>query len=1278
MPLIRSNHLEDLARQTAGRDQLGELLRRLVYCWLPNRVRGISFLAGDVNNFSGWDGWVHLGKAGSESVDHFSVWQLSAEASAPSKIKRDFKASLEAALPAGWSRSNTTYVAVTLRKLKDRDNLETQLRNTRGNGWADVRIIDAIGLEQWIEKCPAVEGWAGEEFGIGGIRFGESLSRRWSRWSEATVPPITRELMLAGRDTKVIEDGLRFENDRIFAIRTDSPEESIALIRAVIDALPSPARDRLVANSLVVSNDARADEYALQPFRDEMEPLTILVPPAVSYASRLAGAGHRVVMAFGRKDPQARAVLVKRALRSDFEKALTTSMKVAPADATAQARACGSSSSIWRVWNLLGTATPGDQTPAWARDNAVASLVIPAALIRSWDENCQGDKDIVAEFSGREYAKYRDSLQPYGICDDPLFDRAGSVFYIVAPAVAFTLLRPLITPSHLSALERLTKAVFGEIEKDVADIWNAPPDDSPRIKDKPKYSTWLRDGLAETLLGVAFLGQAPLSDALDRVGGGQEFVNRLIRELPGLGSDPRIIASLRDQLPYLAEAAPIPFVEALESLLQGDPVRLQPLFADRGFFGPTFQSGLLWALETLAWSSEYLPRVTMILGQLDDLDPGGNIGNRPINSLREIFLAWHHGTSASIEDRIVALRRLYDRHPNVAWKLLLKLLPHPSDTASPTQEPTWRDFGRSEMPELTNRSLAQSYRSYAELSLDLAEGDLKRQFDLIDAYPQFSDEYRKRLIDMLNASSTHGWAEELLVQTWNTLRKLVAHHRSFENAEWAMKDDDLRPLEELAAKYLPADAISRNKWVLDDQWPDTDFKADDFEGKERDIEKRRRNAVKDILAHDGWSGIYRLIRESKQPYVSAGILADVIDDDTALLAAFDVWAQERTPGQLSAMCSASRVRFHKKGANWTKLLIAHANSDHWPDEVLANALLDYPSVQETFNLVASLNADVERYFWEHCWFNTSQASPETKRFAAEKYILHARAADMLNMVGQNFSDLGVELVLRLIDETIKQLNEQRLPRDGNTFSYHLGNAFKWLRKQPSVNALDVARLEYPFLPLLTGPRHNGDETLTLHKLLSEEPDFFVQVLCDLYKPAIKPRELPVDETAKSKATAAWRLLESWKLVPGLTEVNSIDKEILNTWVTKARALAHEKDRADVGDQHIGKVFYHAPADPTNQRWPPIPILELLEKLESKQIERGFALECVNSRGVTSRAPLAGGDLERGLEAVWLQRARDLGTKWPRAKALFQLIAEDWKDQAKWHDEDAQKMRLRWS
>jgi len=103
-------------------------------------------------------------------------------------------------------------------------------------------------------------------------------------------------------------------------------------------------------------------------------------------------------------------------------------------------------------------------------------------------------------------------------------------------------------------------------------------------------------------------------------------------------------------------------------------------------------TGLYWALETLAWNENYLPRVSVIFGELATIDPGGNWGNRPAESLSTIFLPWLPQTIASLEKRISSINVLIKENLDVAWKLLIKLLPTTSQTSSGTQKPLWRKF----------------------------------------------------------------------------------------------------------------------------------------------------------------------------------------------------------------------------------------------------------------------------------------------------------------------------------------------------------------------------------------------------------------------------------------------------------------------------------------------------------------------------------------------------------------------------------------------------------
>ncbi len=65
---------------------------------------------------------------------------------------------------------------------------------------------------------------------------------------------------------------------------------------------------------------------------------------------------------------------------------------------------------------------------------------------------------------------------------------------------------------------------------------------------------------------------------------------------------------MNETLPLLAEAAPIEFLRRVEQALLSDACPFDEIFAqeDSGIFGRNYMTGLLWALETLAWESDYL------------------------------------------------------------------------------------------------------------------------------------------------------------------------------------------------------------------------------------------------------------------------------------------------------------------------------------------------------------------------------------------------------------------------------------------------------------------------------------------------------------------------------------------------------------------------------------------------------------------------------------------------------------------------------------------------
>src|SRR5207237_10424897 len=92
-----------------------------------------------------------------------------------------------------------------------------------------------------------------------------------------------------------------------------------------------------------------------------------------------------------------------------------------------------------------------------------------------------------------------------------------------------------------------------------------------------------------------------------------------------------------------------------------------------GVFGAACpRSGLLLALEGLAWSPATLPRAALVLAQLAGIEINDNWANKPIHSLESIFRAWMPQTAADHDMRLRVMKLLADRFPKVAWKICIE------------------------------------------------------------------------------------------------------------------------------------------------------------------------------------------------------------------------------------------------------------------------------------------------------------------------------------------------------------------------------------------------------------------------------------------------------------------------------------------------------------------------------------------------------------------------------------------------------------------------------
>ena len=455
------------------------------------------------------------------------------------------------------------------------------------------------------------------------------------------------------------------------------------------------------------------------------------------------------------------------------------------------------------------------------------------------------------------------SLRDASLLPNPPIAQKDGKWKITDRLAAWRETGPRIFDNYLDRFQRLAIRVFREKDPQ----FELAPKDRFMARSRGKtlhHSSILRNGLAETL---ALLGSFPKFLTSASQGKAETTAILTVREILK-EADWIVWASIHDHLPMFAEAAPGEFLSAVENALAKTPSPFSEVFAQEaaGIMGRNYMTGLLWALETLAWSPDYLTRVVVLLGQLAAIDPGGNWANRPANSLADILLPWHPQTLADIPKRISAVRILVNEEPQVGWKLLLALLPQAHSVTSGTRKPTWREFIPKDWNDtITNKDYWDQVIGYADIAVEIATKNRTRLIELIDRIPVIPDPSHTRLLSHLESKEIANLSESDRQPIWEGLVKLAAVHRQYSDAEWAMDSDSVSKIEQIAKRLEPQSPSARHHRLFSGLDFELYEEKGEWEAQERKLDLRRQDAVKEILRDSSIQGLIDFARSVSQP-----------------------------------------------------------------------------------------------------------------------------------------------------------------------------------------------------------------------------------------------------------------------------------------------------------------------------------------------------------------------------------------------------------------------------
>jgi hypothetical protein len=810
---------------------------------------------------------------------------------------------------------------------------------------------------------------------------------------------------------------------------------------------------------------------------------------------------------------------------------------------------------------------------------------------------------------------------------------------------------PRISDEHLNRL----RAVAVEVLKEKDPQFDLEPSEryAAAIYGKvTKHSRSLRKGIAETL---ALLGSDPVALKSCSHGKAEGTAVLAVREILK-DADAILWASLNDCVETLAEAAPSEFLDAVEKSLQKTPSPFPDVFAQEsgGFAGRNYTCGLLWGLEALAWSPDYLSRVTVILGELAALNPGGNWANRPANSLVDIFLPWHPQTCADLPRRKAAIEALLREQTDVGWRLLLALLPTHTGSTSGTYKPRWRNFVPTDW---SNTDVPKDYWDqvsvYAGVILDLAVNDASKLLEVIAYLPSLPPPNGPKLLEHFSSKKIIGLSDKERQPLWEALVTLTAKHHQFPEAKWAMPPDLIKKIEDIANLLAPKESrFNARRLFVERDWALYSHKGS-FEEQEKELSRKREAAVDEILKAGGISAVLDFAREVESPWplgIAFGHIAPETHDNDLL------------PNTLRSEEKALKTfaggfvigRYLSKGWPWVDSMLATA----WTAVEKTDFLLSLPFQKEIWRRAeAVLGADAPPY-WKNARVLPPAAAEEATE-AAQKLLDCGRPQEALECINRLVwlkADFSPELAARALLEFLKV--EGTSP---NLSQYSIEELINWLQKHPPKDGDALFQVEWAYLPLLG--EHHQAKPKTLENRLATSPKFFCELIqVSFQSDKVEAKDQKPTEEQRRIAKNAYRLLGEWTRVPGTNDDQTFDGAAFSTWLAEARRICTESGHLSIAIDMIGKVLPFAPTDPDGL-WIHRSVAEALNAKDSEGMRDGFTCKLFNMRGAHG---FTAGKEERAIAAAYHKKADALDEKG------YQRIASALRDFAKSFERDAER------
>lgn len=1285
---ISKRDMTDWADTKAAEGQLPELIRRLIVASNPT-IEAIVFPYGDSIGRRGLDGFVRAKTSSPYVAEGDSVWECGRNKDPRQKANEDLRKRTGGTSES--RQSELTYYCVTPRHWEEKQAWAENpglVQEKIEHQWKQIRVLDVDDLTAWISDCPGVEAWFSRILGkpTAGVHDAEGCWKTIATTDEHVL--LQPNVLLGGREdlaTK-LQSFLTSTDHRPkpFAITSRSPDEIVSF---AVASVVSSSDERIISRTLVVDSRNSWEKICSQ----ESNLVLILAPQVEPNRTELQQAlmqNNRVVFCAIDGGEQ-----LPRLTRFEILNSLIAS-GVEAAQATQLAHRCGGHG------QLLLHSLSGIPTPVGVTESKLSNRIkVACLLLYGWDGKNAADRKVFSEICGSTYEEIEDSLKNDSQDPNGMLFHADGKFRLLAPEFAWTRYSSLITKSAVNDYERIAPVLLTE-EDPTAGISGEKRIMAQISGSRREYSNTLRQNVARALAIVASIGSERLQLDHDV---DLSFVDRIVKAALKDATFKRW-ASFGSELSILAEAAPEEIIEALNrDLRPGGPLHELMWHDSSGIFGTPAQTGILWALEGLCWSSGYLVDAISILFRLYRLNPGLKSGNNPANSIRETLQIVCPQTNAAWSVRQEAISQMLGQDAGLAFRIVLSLFPSAHSSWLRRGLPEWRDWGYGYKSGTPNERIAIERCWCVEQLLSFAGNFADRWCALLELCGSIDDEQYDSILEryqaVLNTGDLSQNAKRMLWEAINPMlirMEWCASQRRLKNGD-VVDLNDLKNTASESEPHFPGDFNRFKKYgarlrdLLGLSTPNDPVLAGchaflggfnpnnchqhfsdryDIEKQNEIILQARVFFVTRIWETEGMAGLRRL---SAIEHVDAdGVGRALALSDDILVSPKEMI--EYLSSETKADRSLARAYFRQ----WSWTHKDFLSTDVLPllsnlstQEATASFLQCLPVTDEVWDLIDRQSDPIRREYWQRAPIPWD--IPNGRLGYIVRNLIEAARADqavlLLWRCKGSITHGEVELVFSAL-ASLPFVDRNAEDHGRGSLHWEIRKLFELLYDLAMDQVMRILELELIYNQVFDNNEDQYFQPKALLIAIRDEPSLFVNIVRFTSVDDDGQSTDTQDELVRIRVTQVRRLLCRLAELPGQSELCPIEGRTFIDWVSEVLQIALEYRCLNAIGRQIIDIITSV-SWRSIETWPDEELVKVINHMDGifpEILQRRLSMGLSQARGFHCCDPT--GKSENSLSAKISDRAAQIRSRCPAAACALRVIANELRAEAKGNVEES--------